>query len=72
MATHIGIMNNVGDLLFQGPREQLSARVPQELVIKVDRREDALKVLAAGNFTVYSSREYLAIQAAHKRDGSPG
>ena len=27
VATHIGIMNGSGDLLFQGPREQLSARV---------------------------------------------
>jgi lantibiotic transport system ATP-binding protein len=40
VATHIGIMSSVGDLLFQGPCEQLSGRVPQELVIKVDRRED--------------------------------
>src|SRR5580658_960393 len=29
VATHIGIMNNVGDLLFQGPRARLSERVPQ-------------------------------------------
>lgn len=34
VATHIGIMSGVGDLLFQGPREQLSECVPQELLIK--------------------------------------
>jgi ABC-type multidrug transport system ATPase subunit len=31
VATHIGIMSDVGDLLFQGTRQELSVRVPQEL-----------------------------------------
>ena len=64
VATHIGIMSSAGDLLFQGTREQLSARVPQELVIKVDRWDDALRILAAGGFAVDSRREHLVIQAA--------
>jgi ABC-2 type transport system ATP-binding protein len=64
VATHIGIMNGVGDLLFQGPRHELSGRVPQELVIKVDRWEDALKILASGGFTVDSRQENLMIQGA--------
>ncbi|HEY1755720.1 MAG TPA: ABC transporter ATP-binding protein [Bryobacteraceae bacterium] len=64
VATHIGIMSSVGDLLFQGPREQLSARVPQELVIKVDRWEDAVKILTAGNFKVDLQREHIVIQGA--------
>lgn len=64
VATHVGIMNSIGDLLFQGPREQLSVRVPQELVIKVDRWADALKVLASGRFTVDSRRDHLVIQGA--------
>ena len=61
VATHIGIMSSVGDLLFQGPRERLSERVPQDLVIKVDRREEALKILESGGFTVDSRREQLII-----------
>ena len=64
VATHIGIMNSVGDLLFQGSREQLSARVPQELVIKVDRWDEALKVLALDRYTVDFRGEYLVIQGA--------
>jgi ABC-type multidrug transport system ATPase subunit len=64
VATHIGIMNNVGDLLFQGPRARLSERVPQELVIKVDRREDALKRLESANFSVDSRGEHLVIPGA--------
>ena len=37
VATHIGILNGEGDLLFQGTRQELSTRVPQELHIQVDR-----------------------------------
>jgi ABC-2 type transport system ATP-binding protein len=64
VATHIGIMNSVGDLLFQGPREELSERVPQELVIKVDRWQEASKILACGGFTVDFRREHLVIRGA--------
>ena len=31
MATHVGIMSGAGDLLFQGTRQELSARAPQKL-----------------------------------------
>lgn len=64
VATHIGIMSSVGDLLFQGPREQLSGRVAQELVIKVDRLEDALTILKSRGFKLDSRGEHLAIQGA--------
>ena len=64
VATHIGIMSSSGDLLFQGPRELLSERVPQALLIKVDRRDDALRVLEFAGFSVDASREHLAIHGA--------
>jgi ABC-2 type transport system ATP-binding protein len=64
VATHIGIINGVGDLLFQGSREELLGRVPQELTIKVDRSEDALRLLASCGFRLDSSREHLVIQGA--------
>jgi len=64
VATHIGIMNDVGDLLFQGTRQELSVRVPQELVIQVDRRDDALRVLASSGHTVDSRREHFIIHGA--------
>jgi len=64
VATHIGIMSSSGDLLFQGPRELLSERVPQALLIKVDRRDDAVRVLESAGFSVDSSKEYLAIHGA--------
>ncbi len=64
VATHIGILSNTGDLLFQGPRAQLSTRVPQDLVIKVDRWDDAVKVLTSSHYTVDSSREHLVIPGA--------
>lgn len=64
VATHIGIMSSVGDLLFQGPREQLSERVPQGLVIKVDRCDDALRVLVTAGFSVDFRGEHLFIQGA--------
>jgi ABC-2 type transport system ATP-binding protein len=64
VATHIGIMNNVGDLLFQGPREQLSERVPQELVIGVNRPDDAFELLASAGFAVDRKSDHLAIRGA--------
>jgi ABC-2 type transport system ATP-binding protein len=64
VATHIGILSGTGDLLFQGRREELLARAPQELVIKVDRREDAIRILTHGGFTVDGGREHLAIMGA--------
>ncbi len=64
VATHVGIMNESGDLLFQGRRDELSTLVPQELVIKVDRRDEALRILAAGGFAVDSEAERLVIRGA--------
>lgn len=64
VATHIGILSSVGDLLFQGLRDELTGRVPQELVIKVDRWEDAIRILTDGGFVVDSRREHLAIMGA--------
>jgi ABC-2 type transport system ATP-binding protein len=64
VATHIGIMNDVGDLLFQGTRRELSVRVPQELVIQVDRHDDALRVLTSSGHTVDSRREHFVIHGA--------
>jgi lantibiotic transport system ATP-binding protein len=64
MATHIGIMSAAGDLLFQGTRDELSGRVPQELVIRVDRQEEGMKLLAGHGFRVQSIREQLVIQGA--------
>ena len=55
VATHIGIMNGGGELLYQGTREDLSVRTPQELVIRVDREDDALRVLTAGGHAVESA-----------------
>ena len=63
VATHIGIMNNVGDLLFQGSREELAERMPRELAIRVDRMEDALTVLS-GRFVVKRRGEQLIVQGA--------
>jgi ABC-2 type transport system ATP-binding protein len=64
VATHIGILGGTGDLLFQGRREDLLARAPQGLVIKVDRREDAIRILTHGGFMVDGGREHLAIVGA--------
>jgi lantibiotic transport system ATP-binding protein len=64
VATHIGIMSDVGDLLFQGTRQELSVRVPQELVIRVDRHDEALRVLTAGGHKVDSRREHFVIHGA--------
>jgi ABC-type multidrug transport system ATPase subunit len=64
MATHIGILSGMGDLLFQGTRAELSARAPQELVIQVDRREEAMRVLASSGHEVDGRREGLVIHGA--------
>lgn len=64
VATHIGIMNEFGDLLFQGTRQELSVLVPQELIIQVDRRDDALRVLASSGHTVDARREWFVIRGA--------
>lgn len=64
IATHIGIMSSAGDLLFRGKREELSRRVPQELVFKVDRRDDAIRFLTAAGLSVDASREHLVIRDA--------
>jgi ABC-2 type transport system ATP-binding protein len=64
VATHIGIMNGEGDLLFQGTRRELSARVPQELRIQVDRHRDAVRVLASRGHAVDERRECLVIRGA--------
>lgn len=64
IATHIGIMSSAGDLLFQGKREELSTLVPQELVIRVDRQVDALKILAGGSFAAEIREDQLVIRGA--------
>jgi len=64
VATHIGILSHTGDLLFEGTREELAKRVPQQLLIKVDRRDDALIALQNAGFTVDSREEHLTIHSA--------
>lgn len=64
VATHIGILSGEGDLLFQGTRQELPARVPQELRIQVDRHGEALKVLASSGHAVDSRRNHLVIYGA--------
>lgn len=64
VATHIGILNGEGDLLFQGTREELSTRVPQELRIQTDRSRDAQRVLEAAGHIVDARRDYLVIYGA--------
>jgi ABC-2 type transport system ATP-binding protein len=64
VATDIGILNDQGDLLFQGSRQELAVHVPQELVIQVDRRDEALRILASGGHTVDSRREHVVIHGA--------
>jgi len=64
VATHVGIMNDVGDLLFQGRRDELSTLVPQELVIKVDSCDEALRILGAEGFAVDSEADRLVIRGA--------
>ena len=62
VATHIGIMSGTGDLLFQGTRAELARFVPQELVIQVDRREEARRILAASGHSVDLRREDFVIR----------
>lgn len=64
MATHIGILGHAGGLLFEGTRQQLSVRIPQHLLIKVDRRREALAVLEDAGFIVDSRQEHLMIHSA--------
>lgn len=64
IATHVGIMSEIGDLLFQGSREELSARVPQELVVKVDEYDAALRALRAAGHTVERRRDCFVIHGA--------
>jgi ABC-2 type transport system ATP-binding protein len=64
MATHIGILSHTGDMLFEGTRQQLSVRIPQQLLIKVDRRGEALATLEGAGFTVDSRQEHLMIHSA--------
>jgi lantibiotic transport system ATP-binding protein len=64
VSTHIGIMNHTGDLLFQGTRKEFSARVPQELVIQVDRWEEARRLLASCGHAVDLRRSDLVIRGA--------
>jgi len=67
VATHIGILSEMGDLLFQGTRQELFARVPLRLIIKAEPRVEALRVLEAANFTVDSTQEYLTVQTATQK-----
>ena len=64
VSTHIGIMNGSGDLLFQGTREELAAYVPQELVIQVDRWDEARRLLASRGHKVELRRDDLVIRGA--------
>ena len=64
VATHIGILSHTGDLLFEGTREELSARIPRHLLIEVDRRDAALAALQDAGFTVDARHEYLMIHSA--------
>jgi ABC-type multidrug transport system ATPase subunit len=64
IVTDIGIIDRRGDLVFQGSRQELSARVPQELHIQVDRRGEALEVLSSSGYAVDSRREHLVIHGA--------
>jgi ABC-type multidrug transport system ATPase subunit len=64
VATHIGILSHTGDMLFEGTRRQLSTRIPQQLLIKVDRRDEALAALEGAGFTVDSRQEHLTIHSA--------
>jgi ABC-type multidrug transport system ATPase subunit len=64
VATHIGILSHTGDLLFEGTRQELSTRIPQQLLIKVDRRDDALAALQDAGFAVDSRHEHLTIHSA--------
>jgi ABC-2 type transport system ATP-binding protein len=64
VATHIGILSHTGDMLFEGTRQELSVRIPQHLLIKVDRRGDALAILERAGFKVDGRQEHLTIHSA--------
>jgi ABC-2 type transport system ATP-binding protein len=64
VSTHIGIMSGSGDLLFQGTREELAVHVPQELIIQVDQREEAHRVLASRSHAVDVRDDDLVIRGA--------
>ena len=64
VATHIGILSHTGDLLFEGTRQALSARIPQHLLIKVDRRDHAESTLQEAGFEVDARQEHLVIRNA--------
>jgi ABC-2 type transport system ATP-binding protein len=64
VATHIGILSGAGDLLFQGTRRELAERAPQKLIVEVDRREEALRVLESSGHTVDARREHFVIRGA--------
>jgi hypothetical protein len=64
MATHVGILNGAGDLVFQGTRQELAERIPQQLIVEVDRREEALRLLEASGHAVDARREPFVIRGA--------
>ena len=64
VATHVGILDGSGDLVFQGTRQELAERIPQQLVIEVDRRDEALRLLEGGGHAVDSRRERFVIRGA--------
>jgi hypothetical protein len=51
-------------MLFEGTRQELAARVPQHLMIKVDRRDEALPILERAGFAVDSRHAHLTIHNA--------
>jgi ABC-2 type transport system ATP-binding protein len=67
VATHIGIMSGAGDLLFQGTRAELAARVPQELVIQVDRWEEARRILTSSRHAVELRKDEFVIREATRQ-----
>jgi ABC-2 type transport system ATP-binding protein len=64
VATHFGILNGAGDLVFQGTRQELAEQIPQQLVIEVDRRDEALRVLEGSGHAVDPRRERFVIRGA--------
>lgn len=64
IVTDIGIMSQTGDLLFQGTREQLGERVPQELVIQTDRMQEAQQILESAGLQAVLRDEWLVIFGA--------
>lgn len=68
IATHVGILNSEGDLVFQGTRQELSKRVPQELRLRVDRPRDAVTALAANGYEVSERGGDLVLYGATQED----